>query len=253
MQSMQTIQQTENSGGGSPRSPWRWGVQQQRGAIRNGPTRSASAIPDGTYVSARGGGGALFRVQNGRRQPIEPPSVESMGITQNNIREVDPLVLSAMPLEVTRRRAAGRDIQGHLWSDLKAGHFMESWVYLVGNRVDIQTRTETVTWFGGYSGGVQVVFYDANGKRILHDPIRYRYGVDGRAFGPGWREVPETLELPQNVADAAEVIFIAHYWDPKVDLVAIAIEVGQTLAETLKTLLEAQQQGEPINAGGDQS
>lgn len=87
-------------------------------------------------MTAAGGGNALFRVQRGRREPIAPTDVEAMGISQQNIQEVDPLELLAMPLDVTRRRAVGRVVQTYLSSDLKAGHFMHSWVSLQGTNVD---------------------------------------------------------------------------------------------------------------------
>lgn len=115
----------------------------------------------------------------------------------------------------------------------------------------MRTLTETVTWFGGYTGGVRVDLYDASGNLIQYDPIRYRYGVDGRAFGSGSRDDTETRQLPQNIADPADLILITHYWDPKVDLVARTIELGGLIWDVIKALLDAQKQGEPINAGGE--
>lgn len=236
----------------SLRSPWQWGrIQQQRRGGGSRPTTTASSILDGTYVTATGGSNTLFVVQNGRRQLIDPNNIRTMNIVQDDIQELDPLDLRAIPLDDTRRRAIGRDLQTYLWSDLRSGHFMQSWVWLQGTALTVRTITETVTWFGGYSGGVSIVLFDTNGSRILHDTIRYRYGIDGRVFGSGRREDTETVQLPQNVADAAESILILHYWDPKVDLVAAVIDIAQFIWDAIRIFLEAQQRGEPVNAGGE--
>jgi hypothetical protein len=205
---------------------WQWGLPPQRQQQRDRSATAASSVPDGSYVTATGRSNALFRVQNGRRQLIAPSDIAAMDIAQSDIQEVDPLVLRSIPLDVAQQRAVGRGLQTYLWSDLRAGHFMQSWVYLQGTTLTVQTQIETVTWFGGYTGGVEVVLFDAQGSRILHDPIRYRYGVDGRAFGRGVNPATEVGQLPQNVADAAESIVILHYWDPRVDLVRRAIDIG---------------------------
>lgn len=252
LQGEKPMQSTETPAASS-HLPWQWGgrIEQQWGRSRSRPTTAASSVPDGAYVTAMGRSNGLFRVQNGRRQAIDPTDIVAMGITQNDIQEVDPFMLHSIPLEVTRQRAIGRDLQTYLWSDLRAGHFMQSWVWLQGTTLTVQTQTETVTWFGGYTGGVEVVLFDAGGNRILHDPIRYRYGVDGRAFGSGLRNATETAQLPQNVANTAESILIAHYWDPKVNYVAIAIQLGAVIWEVIQLIRDAQQQGQEVNAGGD--
>jgi hypothetical protein len=127
---------------------------------------------------------------------------------------------------------------------------MQSWVWLQGTTLTVRTITETVTWFGGYSGGVSVDLVDSSGSLITHDPIRYRYGVDGRAFGSGSRDVTEAVQLPQNVTDAAESILISHYWDPKVDLVE-NVKIGiRIAAEIIIIILQMNAQGEAVNAGG---
>jgi hypothetical protein len=233
-------------------SPVPWGrIQQPQVLSSSRPTTTASSIPDGAYVTAMGDSNALFRVQNGRRQPIEPTEVATMGITQNDIQEVDPLELLSLPLEDARQRAIGRNLQTYLWSDLRSGHFMQSWVWLQGTTLTVRTVTETVTWFGGYTGGVSVMLFDAGGIPIQHNQIRYRYGVDGRAFGSGVRDATESVQLPQNVADAAESILIWHYWDPKVNLVDRAFAIAKFLWELYKELEKMRRRGEPVNAGGD--
>jgi hypothetical protein len=210
----------------------------------------ATSILDGAYVTALGDEDTLFRIQHGQRQSIKLPDIAALGITQKDIQVVDPLVLHSMPLKDPRQRAIGREVRSYLASFLGAGHYMKSWVWLQGTTLTITTRTETITLFGGYTGGVQVVLFDAAGHRIQHDTIKYRYGVDGRFFGSGSREDTESYQLPQSVADSAESIVIAHYWDPKVNLVEAAIVVGQIVWELIKLLQDANKRGEAVNGGG---
>jgi hypothetical protein len=96
-----------------------------------------------------------------------------------------------------------------------------------------------------------VLLFDAAGIPIAYDTARYRYGVDGRAFGPGWRDDVEAVELPQNVADAAESIVILHYWDPKADWIGNVIIGLRLAAEVIGTILGWRAAGEPVNAGGE--
>jgi hypothetical protein len=50
-------------------------------------------------------------------------------------------------------------IQEHLDSFLGNGHYMETtvWFETSTGRIDAQTKTETITLFGGYTGGVQLL------------------------------------------------------------------------------------------------
>jgi hypothetical protein len=248
---------SQQSTGSQPvSSPWVLnGASRQRAFVPSNNRQTTAALADlsdGAYVTAVGRSNALYRIQNGRRQIINPANVGTMSITQANIQLVDPIELGFIPLEETQRRAIGRDVQRYLWSDLQAGHFMQSWVWLRGTELTVRTRTETVTWFGGYTGGVSVILFDADGRRIPHDDIRYRYGVDGRAFGSGWREVTEVYQLPRNVSDAAESIAILHYWDPKVDLVDVSLQVAVFIWELIEIWLRSREQGEQVNAGGEE-
>jgi hypothetical protein len=234
------------------RSPWEWGHLQQQPVRSNGGPTMDESIPEGAYVTDVGGANVLFRVQNGRLQFVEPTEIVTLGITQNDIKEINPLLLHSLPREAKGRgpRAIGRDLQTYLWSDLKAGHYMQSWVWLQGTTLTVRTLTETVTWFGGYTGGVSVNLYDAGGNLLNQNPFRYRYGVDGRAFGSGRQDRTETAQVPQDMANAAENILIAHYWDPKVDLIQVAIVIGRLLWEAIQIILESQARGEAVNAGG---
>lgn len=228
-----------------------WGRPSQQLTRSANGTTTASSIPDRSYVATTGNGNALFLIENGRRQRIYPNDVERLQITQNDILQVDPLALSYFPPAGTGQRAIGRNLQFYHPSDLHSGHDMQSWAWLEGTTLTTRTVTRTHTWFGGYTGGVQFVLYDVNGRRIQHNEIRYRYGVDGRAFGSGTQDKPESEQLPQIVADAANTILITHYWDPKVDLVAAAIQTAEFVWEVIQTIWDWYQQGQNVNAGSE--
>jgi hypothetical protein len=182
----------------SPVPTFNWGVKKQPNPARP----DATAPLEGSYVTPAGKPNALFVVENGTRKAIAPADAQSLGLTPDVIKEVNPLLLSALPVASTAGLRASQDLNAYLWSDLRSGHFMQSWVEFRGTTLAMTTLTETVTWFGGYTGGVALALFDGNGHRIHHDPIRYRYGIDGRFFGSGRREDTEYYELPGDVADA---------------------------------------------------
>jgi hypothetical protein len=187
-------------------------------------------------------------VRDGRHQLIKDPE-ELVGVAQEDIQQIEPLALYSIPLDAAEPRAVGRDLYTYLWSDLRSGHFMQSWVWLQGTTLTARTITESVTWFGGYTGGVRFDLYDADGRQIPYDPIRFRYGCDGWAFGSGRRDETEVVQLPEEIANAAESILISNYWDPKRSLVDPLIEAAEILWWAIEQIRQAQQQGEEVSAG----
>ena len=207
-----------------------------------------TSIPDGSYVTSIESGNQLFIVRDGRRQLVQDAR-ELEEISQADIQQVSPLALSLIPIETSAGRAVGRDLYAYHWSDLRSGHFMQSWVWLQGTTLTVRTITESVTWFGGYTGGVRVDLYDADGRQLQYDPIRFSYGCDGRFFGSGQRDETEVVQLSEEIANATESFLISHYWDPKRSLVDTLIEAAEFLLWAYKQIEEAQQQGEQVSAG----
>ncbi|MFE5817959.1 caspase family protein [Streptomyces sp. NPDC056479] len=208
-----------------------------------------AVLPEGTYVTSTTKSNDLYVISNRRRQRVTPDVITREGLTQSDIQQLDPATLLAIPLDTAPLRAVGQEVTTYLWSDLRAGHFMQSWAWLQGTALTTRTVTESVTWFGGYTGGVRFNLYDAEGRAIQHEIIRYRYGCDGRAFGSGRRDETEVVQIPQDVADRTASILVSHYWDPKVNLVDILIDVAEFVWEAIKKIAEAQENGQAVNAG----
>jgi hypothetical protein len=121
-------------------------------------------------------------------------------------------------------------------SPLGSGHYMDTNVALTPDgKLSVTTRTRTVTWFGGFTGGVMVGMVDANG--IVLDRAVNRFGVDGTAVGRSDRTEPWEAYFSPDTANRATQLFIAHYWDPKVkmeEMVRIGIIVVEIIVEILR-------------------
>jgi hypothetical protein len=112
---------------------------------------------------------------------------------------------------------AGLEVTLDLDSDLGAGHFMSTHGMLrsseSGARLDAQTRTRTVTWFGGFHGGVQAVFSDAEGVAIGSSAVQ-RFGVDGTWIGRSDRTDYWGMDVPPDLANRVVKISLFHFWAP---------------------------------------
>ena len=131
--------------------------------------------------------------------------------------------------------------EGH--SDMGAGHFMDTNATLRDSgHIDAVTRTRTVTWLGGYHGGVLLVFYDARdvaiGSTNEHD-----FGVDGTIIGRSDRTDYWGEDIDPAIAGRTARFDIFHFWAPKYSaintLVREAVGIGKTgepLLQELKDL-----------------
>ena len=125
-------------------------------------------------------------------------------------------------------------------TDLGAGHFMDSNVTLHSNgHIDATTRTQTVTWFGGFHGGVLLIFYDANGTAIGNSN-EHTFGVDGRMIGRSDRTDYWGEDIDPGLATRTARFDILHFWDPQysaiINIVQHAVQVGQTAEPLLDEL-----------------
>jgi hypothetical protein len=232
----------------------RWVEDPPQSRRSSPPAQGGSTLAEGQLVTVTNDYDALYKVEGGQLHRLFPNQAEEMGITQNEIMEVDSSVFLTMSVAQTRSRAIGRDLQKYLSSgprQLGSGHRMQSWVWLQGTTLKVRTITEAYTWFGGWTGGVRIHLFDANQMPLEHEPLHWAYGQDGRAFSDGIRDKWQTVQLPQHVANAAEDILIVHAWEPKVDLLQLAIQVGLKLWELYEKYRQMQHWNYPINSGGD--
>ena len=132
-------------------------------------------------------------------------------------------------------------LEGH--SDMGAGHFMDTSATLRdGGHIDATTRTRTVTWLGGYHGGVMLMFYDA-GNVAIGSSNEHDFGVDGTITGHSDRTDYWGEDIDPGVAGRTARFDIFHFWSPKYSaintIVRKAVEIGKTgepLLQELKDL-----------------
>jgi hypothetical protein len=175
---------------------------------------------------------AMMMAPGGPEDPPEPPPRP-------------PLPRPPFPLPIPiPAPPPGLEVTLDLDSDLGAGHFMRTHGMLrntgIGSsRLDAQTRTFTVTWFGGFHGGVQAVFSDVDGIAIGCSPIQ-RFGVDGRWVGRSDRTDYWGMDVDPALASRVTRISLFHFWDPD-SLVSVIDRAVKTLTPliTLTTAILA--------------
>jgi hypothetical protein len=136
------------------------------------------------------------------------------------------------------------DIHLFVHTDLGSNHFMESNVTLrAGGHIDASTRTHTGTWFGGFTGGVSVVFYDAGNQAIAQTLQNHAFGVDGTAIGRSDRTDQWSEDIDPAKAALVTHFDILHFWDPKYsavdNIVHHAVQIGEDAAPLLQSLKSA--------------
>lgn len=106
------------------------------------------------------------------------------------------------------------DIVVDVRTNMGSNHFMTTKGVLMQNgHIDAMTRTETGTWFGGFTGGVQLLFADANGLTIGSSGAR-TYGVDGTWVGRSVRQDYWSEDIDPTIAKRTTSLHVAHFWAP---------------------------------------
>jgi aminoglycoside phosphotransferase (APT) family kinase protein len=143
--------------------------------------------------------------------------------------------LEKLPVAVEAQLAPGGQIVLDLDSFLGAGHWMTTYGVLRkitgGGHVDATTRTRTITMFGGFHGGVNMVYSDAQGfpvaKPVLYCSDEAIAGtafyvmdfVDGRVFWEPQMPGSNPTERTAIYNSMNETIARLHTFDPaKIDL-----------------------------------
>jgi hypothetical protein len=123
---------------------------------------------------------------------------------------------------------------------LGAGHYMYTRGTVdPGGIIRANTRTRTVTWFGGYHGGVYCIPTDANGIGLAQTPLQ-RYGVDGTAIGRSDRTDYWSAYIGPEVYQRTKKIACIHTWAPDdmVTRLRRANAIGKSLVEFIKTIAD---------------
>jgi hypothetical protein len=79
------------------------------------------------------------------------------------------------------------------------------------------TRVKTVTWFGGFNGGVAVLFADGDDNAIAAgqtQPPWPSIGVDGTAIGSSDRTLSWSAQMDPADAQRVERMSVFHTWNP---------------------------------------
>lgn len=135
------------------------------------------------------------------------------------------------------------EVTHDVYTNLGANHHMWSTVTLrAGAHLDGKTRTQTGTWFGGYTGGVNCLFFDS-GQKVIGQSNIHQFGVDGTAVGRGdrtdWWGEDFDASLRPRIAD----FVILQFWAPKygalANIVRHAVDLGKELGPLIKELKDA--------------
>lgn len=219
---------------------------------RGDPSRSVAitspTIPsfvEGEYVASTARANRLYRYEGTQLTAVLPEDVAAAGITQRDVRFVEPLMLAAYP----KRASRSRDQTYYKDSDLRAGHWMESWVWIDqgAGKLFARTITSTLTWFGGYTGGFRAMLVRADGTLIADQGFHATFGVDGTAFGSGRRDETYDWGIAPEVVAQVDRIVIWHGWEPKVNWLEEVLKWVKTIWE----LYEALAGDEQVSVGGD--
>jgi hypothetical protein len=123
---------------------------------------------------------------------------------------------------------------------LGAGHYMYTRGTVDSNGlIRASTRTRTITWFGGYHGGVYCIAADANDIGVAQTPLQ-RYGVDGTAIGRADRTDYWSANIGIDAYSRAKKIYCFHTWAPDdmVTRINRASAVGKAVGEFIRIVAD---------------
>lgn len=178
----------------------------------------------------------LFVIRDGKRHPIlDFREFREAGYDPADVEIVPDVELEKLPL-VRPKLGPGEQIVLDVDTFLGAGHYMRTWGVLrktaSGAHADATTRTRTITMFGGFRGGVNMVYSDANGFPVGMSATM-SYGVDGTWIGRSDRTDYWSQDLPADWADRTTALTIFHFWNPN----ALQDQVRK-LVDTAKPIVE---------------
>jgi hypothetical protein len=190
---------------------------------------------------------ALYVIEAGKRRPI--PNMATFfdhDFIPAAVKFLTAAEMNAIPLGSPLRASARFGID--LDSDLEAGHFMATHgaMSTQTGRIRATTRTRTVTFFGGFRGGVIVQFADGEGMPVGSSQM-HPFGVDGRWVGRSDRTDFWQEDIDPGVVGRIATVTVIHTWEPAEakDQVDRAIAIGKPIADLIADLANIGRAGGP--------
>jgi len=184
----------------------------------------------------------IFVVRDGKRYPIPDfRAFRDAGYDPSDVQIVPDAELERLPL-VKPKLGPGEQIVLDLDNFLGAGHYMRTWGVLrktdSGAHADATTRTRTITMFGGFRGGVNMVYSDASGFPVGMSATM-SYGVDGTWIGRSDRTDYWSQDLPSDWANRTTSLSIFHFWNPNSlqDQVRKLVDAAKPIVEIVAAIV----------------
>jgi hypothetical protein len=188
----------------------------------------------------------LYAIEGGRRRLVAshplPGIFQSLGRDPGEVEVLDPTELDSIPVDEAVAESFELAPTEMLYIDLDsflgAGHYMTTYGALYGSgHIDAQTRTRTITWFGGFHGGVYLIFVDGNGIPKGQSQ-RHVFGVDGTWIGQSDRTDYWSEDIDPGIAAVTTNLAVFHSWSPNElkDQVERAIAIAQPVLDLIKQI-----------------
>jgi hypothetical protein len=218
----------------------------------NHSSTKASDLKDGDVVQGDGSQShgianlaqpKLYVVHGGRRQLIPDLwEFQKAGHERTAVKIIPDAELERVPLASEMHLAPGGQIALDLDTFLGAGHYMTTHGMLrkttTGGHADATTRTRTITMFGGFHGGVNMIYGDAEGIAVGMSDTQ-RYGVDGTWIGRSDRTDYWSQDLSEDWASRTTNITLAHFWLPDRldDVVRRYVDMAKPIVEIIQAVV----------------
>jgi hypothetical protein len=184
----------------------------------------------------------LYVVRGGKLHVIpDARTFRQAGYDRSAVQVLPDAEVKKLPVAVEAELLPGQHIVLDLDSFLGAGHYMTTYGVLRktagGGHVDATTRTRTITMFGGFHGGVNMIYSDAEGFPVGMSATQ-RYGVDGTWIGRSDRTDYWSEELSEDQATRTTTITLAHFWMPNRldDVVRQGVDMLKPLFEIIRDI-----------------
>lgn len=199
----------------------------------------SSIYPDGFLV--RGEGTEIYILINGERRLVRDFNQEVSSMGQSfTVPQIPDQELQQIPEGSVLAAAIEASQEDEVVSDMPRRYMStNAWLSRESGRIDADTRIWTRQPWVGYTGGVMVLFGDANGEYLGRTDL-HQFGVDGfRIPFKQWQRLDHWDEaVSRDISRRITRLAIKHTHAPRNRLIAIINEVTQTV-KALDQLIDA--------------